>query len=176
MKKRISILAMALLLLVGALATFAWLTDGTDEIINTFTFANITIELDEEYEPNSVLYPGAEIDKKPTVTVKADSADSYVYVEIVNGLDPGAEIDINTAIWVPVQGNIYRYVDIVEQDAIDDQDLPELFTTVTVDTELSNQEIEDLAEFTITVRAFAIQADVITLEEANAAAVTHFAP
>lgn len=176
MKKRISILAMALLLLVGALATFAWLTANTDPIVNNFKFAGIEIEIGETFDgENAILYPGAEIEKIPVVTVLANSANSYVYVEIVNGLHPGAEIDINTENWELVEGNIYRYENVVSQSEAN-QNLPALFTTVRVAKGLTNVEIAALADNTITVSAFAIQADAITLEEANAAAVTHFAP
>lgn len=177
MKKRISILAMALLLLVGALATFAWLTANTDPIVNNFKFAGIEIEIGETFDKeNAILYPGAEIKKIPVVTVLANSANSYVYVEIVNDLDPGAEIDINTENWKLVEGsNIYRYKNVVSQSDAN-QNLPALFTTVTVATGLTNVEIEALAGNTITVSAFAIQAAAITLEEANAEAVAHFGP
>lgn len=167
---------MALLLLVGALATFAWLTANTDPIVNSFKFAGIAITIDETFdEDNAILYPGAEIEKVPVVTVEAGSANSYVYVEIVNGLDPGASIDIDTDNWVLVEENIYRYVSIVNQSDAN-QDLPALFTEVTVGTNLSNAEIEALAAKTITVRAFAIQSDAITPEAADAEAVNHFNP
>lgn len=177
MKKRLSIVAIALLLIVGTITTFAWLTDGTDEIINTFTFANIQIELKEEYTQDSVLYPGAEIDKKPTVTVKATSADSYVYVKIVNELvttngDKGATIYIH-ADWVSIGENVYRYKEPVTQSTTDTV-LTSLFTTVFVPIELSNAEIQDIADNTITIEAFAIQSDAITLPEADFAAKEYF--
>lgn len=175
MKKRISIFAMALLLLVGALATFAWLTADTDPIVNRFKFAGIEIELDETFYPETaVIYPGAVIPKVPVVTVVADSANSYVYVEIVNDLPIGASIDIDTNNWTLVKDNIYRYKEVVPK-AETDQPLPQLFNVVTVETGLSNEQIDAFENKTITISAFAIQSDAITLEDANTEAIAYFA-
>ena len=179
MKKRLSIVAIALLLIVGTITTFAWLTDGTDEIKNTFTFANIKIKLEEVYTKDSVLYPGAKINKVPTVTVLENSANSYVYVKIVNGLvttngDKGATIDIH-ADWVSIGDNVYRYkVEVTQSTTV--TALPSLFTTVSVPTDLSNDEIQDISGKTITIKAFAIQSDAITLIDADAAAKEYFYP
>lgn len=185
MKKPISItLAALLVLLVGAGATVAWLT-ATDEVSNTFTVGKIAITLDEPNwdEDANKIYPGAAIDKDPTVTVAANSEDCYVYVMVDNQLGaaiPGAiSLDIDTANWISVGASgtetVYRYKDIVDLDDAHDQELPEVFTTVTVDTDaVTEANIGLLNGKAIDVKAYAHQSNAITLADADEAALDHF--
>lgn len=101
MKTRKKILALtvcAMVLITGSvLGTMAWLTAETDEVVNTFTYGNINIDLDEHvYDPdqnalgeeltksadNYLIIPGIDLPKDPFVTVKADSEDCYLFVKV----------------------------------------------------------------------------------------------
>ncbi len=76
------IAALALVGVVGAGATLAYLTDATNAVTNTFTVGKVDITLTEEsndgswneenngFDYNNIL-PGDELDKKPVVTVVA---------------------------------------------------------------------------------------------------------
>ena len=90
--KTVSIL-LVLVLLVGMAAggTVAWLVDKTPEVVNTFTYGDINIDLTEDdvdgdgdatknkYE----MIPGREITKNPTVTVEANSEANWLFVKLV---------------------------------------------------------------------------------------------
>lgn len=75
--------------LVGT--SVAWLTSKTEDLVNTFTYGDINIKLEEtdtedgddnvntnEYK----MLPGNEITKDPKVTVIANSEESYLFVKL----------------------------------------------------------------------------------------------
>lgn len=83
MKKKSLALFLALaLVLVGAIGgTLAWLTDSSDEVVNTFTDSDIDITLTETAKDFKMV-PGYTISKDPKVTVKAGSEKCYLFVEL----------------------------------------------------------------------------------------------
>lgn len=89
------VLCLMLVVMVGSIAgTVAWLTDKTDEVKNTFTVGDINITLKETVKPDGTtveagvadwsaqMIPGKTYSKNPTVTVKANSVDCYLFVEV----------------------------------------------------------------------------------------------
>ena len=90
MKKKITITIICAVLscvcLIGT--TFAWLTAKTDPITNTFTVGDINITLKETKGTEVTggrqfkMLPGNDIDKDPTVTVKAGSEACWLFVKI----------------------------------------------------------------------------------------------
>ncbi len=109
MKKKSLISMLATLSLVGVImvgATLAYLTDKTDDVVNTFTIGKVDINLTEpnwKPEEGLDLEPGAEIAKDPTVT-NTGKNDAFVAVK-VTGMDAmaavGFEADVNEG-WVLV--------------------------------------------------------------------------
>lgn len=95
MNKRILILALSLVLVATAVVsgTLAWLTDSTGPVTNTFSPANIDIDLTETFNAKSSasatandcwkadLIPGYTYLKDPTVSVEDDSVDCYLFVK-----------------------------------------------------------------------------------------------
>ena len=100
-------LCAVVLVTASVLGTMAYLTDKTDDVVNTFTVGNVTLGgdlqegLDEakvdEYgvpvEPEArtntnkyKLVPGQTYTKDPTVHVANDSEDSYIFVKVQNGI------------------------------------------------------------------------------------------
>ena len=102
MKKKaiVAVVALVLVLCCAMEGTLAWLVDSTTEVKNTFTYGDINISL-WEHELNEdgltlsddvftgaeqtgfKMIPGNKIEKDPTVTVKADSEASWLFVKIV---------------------------------------------------------------------------------------------
>lgn len=74
----IMVLALALTTLVGG--TLAYFTDN-DKADNVFTMGNVEIDLQEEFDQNSNLQPGLDIEKKVRVQ-NTGSNDAYVRVHI----------------------------------------------------------------------------------------------
>ena len=69
----------------------AWLSSKTDEVINTFTYGDINIKIEEtdtqdndnnEFTNSYKMLPGNKITKDPKITVLAKSEDSYLFIEI----------------------------------------------------------------------------------------------
>lgn len=81
--KTIAMIVAALMLVVGLVSgTLAWLTATSDTITNTFTTSDITIELKETTGDEYKMVPGYKIAKDPKVTVKKNSEDCIVFIQI----------------------------------------------------------------------------------------------
>lgn len=182
MKKTVVISIVALLLCLAAVGgTVAWLT-AADSVTNTFTVGKINIELTEpEWTDESKIYPGAIIPKNPTITVKANSEDCYVYAMIDNKLNktiPGS-VTLNlqsgwTLIGTDDSKTAYRYNGIVSLNG-SDQPLSPLFTAVTVSgTTVTELNINLLDDQNIEIKAYAHQSNATNQANADTAALAHF--
>ena len=81
MKKKIIALCLVAVIAVTALAsiTLAYFTD-TDEKTNNFTAGKVDITLNEVFdEETAQLIPGVDIQKEVTISLSADSVESYVW-------------------------------------------------------------------------------------------------
>lgn len=76
------VLALALIVGVAGGATFAWLTAKTDPVVNTFTYGDINITLEESTGSDYKIIPGVAIEKDPEVTVKAGSEACWLFVKV----------------------------------------------------------------------------------------------
>lgn len=196
-KKAIIAALCAVMLVVGSVAgTMAYLT-SQDTVTNTFTVGKVQIKLDEakvgtdgkaltgdsaervkgnEYH----LIPGSTYDKDPTVTVTANSEDSYVRMLVT--INEKADLDsifepdgidlneifvgYNSDKWVYGGNTIkddtrvyeFRYCAKVSKSD-SDQELTPLFTGIKMPGEITNDELESIEDLEIKVVAEAIQAD-----------------
>lgn len=181
MKKALA-LAVSLCVIATAVigATYAYRTAGTGDVQNTFSFDGIEISLAETYVQDSVFYPGAEIDKKATVTVNKNSSPCYLYAMVENGFGDAAQPDIDDSIWLPVQApaqtnrTVYRYHEIVSRE--DTAQAFDVFQKVTFSEALTKQQIAENGEKTITVGAYAHQASGVDSETADQNATAYFTP
>ena len=76
------VLAGTLIVSAGMFGTLAYLTDTTDEVVNTFTTSGIDIDLTETTGEDYKMVPGFTIAKDPTVMVEANSEDCYLFVKL----------------------------------------------------------------------------------------------
>lgn len=114
MKRAVALIAMLVLALcIGIGGTYAWLTDNTPSITNTFTVGNIDIDLAETPRVYKMV-PGTEIDKDPKVTVKANSEACWLFVKVEESTNLTNYIDYTIASgWTAlpgVNGVYYREV------------------------------------------------------------------
>ena len=133
-------LILAVMLLVGGVVggTVAWLVDESNEVVNTFTYGDINIKLDEttpdengkateerttegnEYE----MVPGRKLLKDPVVTVRGDSEACWLFVKIEESGD--IEKFLTYAIaegWTKLEDGVYyREVKEAEKNADGKQD------------------------------------------------------
>lgn len=91
-KKLTTVLAIVLVVALSVAGTYAYLTDTTRTITNTFTVGNVDIDLTETFNTDTnndgkadawqaQLIPGKEHAKDPVVTVKGGSEKCYLFVE-----------------------------------------------------------------------------------------------
>ena len=165
-------------------ATLAYLTSTTDVAQNTFTVGKVNIDLDEKTgktDPDFTketdwndgvdgknMYPGQEVAKRPVVTVKADSADCWVYVK-VTGADELVSKNFTINSWnntdwdktdsTNTLNGIYRYKERVVKSNTDKL-LPPVFLSVKYNQNAEGNEEGTIG--TVKVVAAAIQADGIT--------------
>lgn len=178
--KKALLLSLCAVLLVTAsvLGTVAYLT-STDKVVNTFTVGNVAITLDETDVDNSTpgdddrdkanrykLLPGHTYTKDPIIHVGANSEDCYLFVKVENGI---ADIEGETTVanqmtakgWTPVNGvnNVYVYMKSDKLAVVKGDTDVKVFDNFIVDGEVNNNTLANYADKTITVTAYAIQAD-----------------
>ena len=170
--------AIALVGAVGIGSTLAYLSDTTDEVVNTVTVGTVGITLDESdvvYEDGTgyiasgdarvtendydLIVPGDSIYKDPVVHVASDSKECYVFM-VADGLDDavlnGFDFTIDSN-WVKADGvdaldGVYVYASTLEAG----DDTASFFADGNIDYGTDNTGMED--ELTITVSAAAVQA------------------
>lgn len=197
-KKAMLMTLCAIILVVATVfGTMAYLT-STDTVENTFTVGNVAIKLDEakvgtdgkaltgadatRVKENSYkLLPGHVYDKDPTVTVLANSEESYVKMTVTvnkaNELDAifapgGADLTsifggYDNTNWI-AKGSTkdadnnrtyeFWYKETVSAGAADVA-LDALFDSITVPGTITKEQLATIEGMTITVNAYAIQAD-----------------
>ena len=166
----VAMLAVTLLIGCAIGGTVAWLTDKTDAVVNTFTYGDINITLDETTGRSYKIIPGVDIAKDPKVTVKANSEDCWLFVKVEKaGTFVEGKVTYSIADgWTKGDGtNIpenvyYREVPAAAADTIFDVIQG---NKIIVSSDLTKAEINNLAEAnktpTLTFTAYAVQKDGI---------------
>lgn len=171
-KSLLMILAVTLIICGVVGGTVAWLITKTAPVVNTFTYGDINITLDETNTDDGdgddktntyTMVPGNTITKDPKVTVLADSEDSWLFVKIDKSTDPNFDAFMEYEIadgWTALDGveNVYyRQVDQTDSDeaynVIKDN-------AVTVKGDVTKEMLNALTAYpTMTVTAYAVQRD-----------------
>lgn len=159
-------------------ATLAYLTSQTGVVTNTFTVGSVNITLDEykvdEYgvadttanrvQANTYkLIPGHTYTKDPIVHVAAGSEICYLYVKVTNDIaaieaDPTIAVQMEANGWHALEGvpGVYYYGTTVDaRKATKDVDVV-VFENFKIKTDA---DISNYAGKTVTITAYAIQAD-----------------
>ena len=146
--------------------TAAWLAAKSEPIASTFTFGDINITLTEtDHQEQIKIIPGVDIPKDLKVTVTADSVDCWLFVKVEQtGTFVDAKVTYSIADgWTKGNGAIpegvyYREVKGVTADSVfpvlkDDK--------ITVSSELTKEEIQNITDPTLTFTAYAVQKEGI---------------
>lgn len=166
---RTFIAMLALVLVIGCAVggTVAWLVSSTDPVVNTFTYGDINITLEETTGTSYKIIPGVDIEKDPKVTVKANSEACWLFVKVEEtGTFVANKVTYSIADgWTKGDGTkipanvYYRVVDAVT----DDTDFAVLKDNkIYVSEELSKSDIQSIsAQPKLTFTAYAVQKDGI---------------
>ena len=172
------VLAGTLVVSAGMFGTLAYLTDE-DTVTNTFTVGNVQITLDEtdvdDSTPNAdrdqknsyKLLPGKTYTKDPIVHVDSESEDSYLFVKVENeiskiegGITVAQQMDANGWDLVSDTDGIYVYAgEGTDPVVVKGGANVTVFENFTIAGETTNDILATYNEQTITVTAYAIQAD-----------------
>lgn len=160
------VLALALIVGVAGGATFAWLTAKSDTVVNTFTYGDINITLEETTGSDYKIIPGVDIKKDPLVTVLAKSEACWLFVKVEEeGTFVADKVTYSIADgWTKGDGtnipaNVY-YREVAANDA--NQEFPVLKDNkITVSDTLTKIDIKDILTTTpkLSITAYAIQKD-----------------
>ena len=148
--------------------TAAWLAAKSEPIASTFTFGDINItltETDPQEQPAKII-PGVDIPKDLRVTVQADSVDCWLFVKVEQ---TGTFVDgkVTYAIadgWTKGDGSkiptnvYYREVDTATTDSVFSVLMGD---KITVSSELTKEEIQNITDPTLTFTAYAVQKEGI---------------
>ncbi len=170
---KIAALIAAIVLVIGCTAggTVAWLVSKPDPIVNVFTVGNINAELAETATAFKIV-PGVDIAKDPVATVKANSEDCYLFVQLTEANWPAfTEADNTTRKvkyeiadgWTKLEDGVY-YREVTKSDTEDQSFHVLQGDKVTVSSTLTKKEANemDLAIKTtgapkLTVAVYAVQ-------------------
>ena len=172
--KKIVVLLLCAVLLIGATiaGTVAYLTDSDNVVTNTFTVGKVEITMDEAKvdaygvaDPTAArvteneykLIPGHTYTKDPTIHVDDESESCWLFVKIENGID--ATLTGQDG-WTNITGTDYWKYETVAEDG-DDVVVFETFTYSDGITDTTTDATKN-----ITVTAYAIQSDGLTIDEA----------
>ena len=174
-------LLLALTLVIGCVAggTVAWLTAKTKPVVNTFTFGNINITLEEskgtaddvinQNNRSFKAIPGCTIEKDPTITVLKNSEKCYLFVKVeeANNQDKIVEytVDVGDSAWTKLDDESNVYYRVVENSTADQKFNVLKENKVTISTELTKEKVEAMEKAetlpTLTFTAYAVQQDGI---------------
>lgn len=179
-KSKALLLTLCAVLLVTAsvLGTMAYLT-STASVKNTFTVGSVAITLDETDVDNSTanadrdqansykLMPGHTYTKDPIVHVASTSEDCYLFVKVDNQIAAIEETNANVASqmtqkgWAAVEGaaGVYVYTQNRTPAVVAGGSNVTVFDNFTISGTVDNTTLATYNDKTITVTAYAIQAD-----------------
>ena len=163
---KIAALIAAIVLVIGCTAggTVAWLVSKPKPIVNVFTVGNINAELAETATAFKIV-PGVDIAKDPVATVKANSENCYLFVELTEENWPAfTEADNTTRKvkyeiadgWTKLKDGVY-YREVTKKDT--DQPFDVLKgNRVTVSNTLTKENADAIADTPkLTVAVYAVQ-------------------
>ena len=119
MNVKLIVAVMSFLLLFGGTlgGSLAWLLDSTNDLKNTFTTSDISVEL-KETKNEFKMIPGWTIDKDPNAKVSSGSEDCYLFVKIEESANFSDYLDYKIdEQWTPLTGvdGVY-YIEIDNDD------------------------------------------------------------
>ena len=177
MKKKIYIIIVSILSICSFLVgtSVAWLSSTTDTVVNTFTYGDINIKIEEtdtqdndnnEFTNTYKMLPGNKITKDPKITVLANSEDSYLFIEIKESENFKNFMTYELVEgWTLVEGTENVYVKEVTKSEQDQEFYVLKDNTVTVLESVTKAMLNDLDKDgqtnypTLSFTAYAVQRD-----------------
>lgn len=182
-KKLTTVLAIVLVVALSVAGTYAYLTDKTDTIENTFTVGKVNITLAETFNTDTnndnkpdawqaQLIPGKEYKKDPVVTVNGGSEKCWLFVKFEENGNAAKYLDYTSLLAAPdwtqgtgtIPGNVwYRVVNKSADNTafhLLDNDI------VTIKNTVTNDNMTEAAKAELVYTAYACQHEGMTAAQA----------
>lgn len=167
-KKLTTVLAIVLVVALSVAGTYAYLTDKTAQVVNTFTVGNVNIDLTETTGEFYKMVPGTTIGKDPKVTVEAKSEACWLFVKVEKSANFADFLTCNMAEgWTALDGvNGVFYRQVAASDTAQNFDVL-ADNRVIVKSDVTKDMMDAIdngtaAKPTLTFTAYACQADGFT--------------
>lgn len=170
------VLAMVLVFALSVAGTYAYLTDKTGPVVNTFTVGNVNIDLTETWNTDAdndgtkdcwkmQLIPGTSAVKDPTVTVKANSEKCYLFVKFEEKNSPTTYLTYTSTLkapdWQQLEGESNVWYRVVDKASTDTSfvllQADGNGNMVTVKDSVTNTNMADAAKAKLVYTAYACQ-------------------
>lgn len=183
-KKLTTVLAIVLVVALSVAGTYAYLTDTTGPVVNTFTVGNVDIDLTETWntdtDGNGVndawqaqLIPGKEYKKDPVVTVIGGSEKCYLFVKFEENGNAAKYLDYTSLLAAPdwtqgddtnIPANVWYRV--VDKSATDTTFHLLAGDKVTIKNTVTNDNMAEAAKAQLVYTAYACQHEGMTAAQA----------
>ena len=179
-----AVLALVLALGCGIGGTLAFLAAKTNDVVNTFTFGNLSVTLKETTGTEYQIVPGTNITKDPKASVVqvegTDKIDAYLFVEVTEVNWPAATMGegvrkVNYAWgdgWTELESAAHDNVKVIYRTVSANQYGTQYTilkgNQVTVDGSLTKAEVDaaqKVGQPTLTFKAYAVQKDNLATPE-----------
>lgn len=179
-KKLTTVLAIVLVVALSVAGTYAYLTDKTGPVVNTFTVGNVNIDLTETFNTDTnndnkpdawqaQLIPGKEYKKDPVVTVEPGSEKCYLFVKFEENGNAADYLDYTSLLAAPdwTQGDGNKIPSNVWYRVVDKNATNNAFhlldnDTVTIKNNVTNDNMADAAKAELVYTAYACQFEGMT--------------
>lgn len=178
------VMMLALVLVFGCAVggTIAWLVTKTDPVVNTFTYGDINIKLEENTGNDYKIIPGVNIHKDPKVTVLPKSEACWLFVKVEEEGEFAFSVTYKIADgWTQLVNNSGENVDGVYYREVSAEDAQEGVSyyvlkgndtypegVISVDSLLTKTEVNNIqTQPKLTFTAYAVQRD--RLDDVNIA-------
>ena len=185
-KKLTTVLAIVLVVALSVAGTYAYLTDKTGPVVNTFTVGNVNIDLTETWNTDAdndgtndcwkmQLIPGTSAVKDPTVTVLGGSEKCYLFVKFEEKNSPTTYLTYTSTLtdangWTKLEGESNVWYRVVNKAAADTSfvllQADNKGNMVTVKDSVTNTNMEEAAKAELVYTAYACQFEGMTAEQA----------
>lgn len=185
-KKLTTVLAIVLVVALSVAGTYAYLTDKTGPVVNTFTVGNVNIDLTETWNTDAdndgtndcwkmQLIPGTSAVKDPTVTVLGGSEKCYLFVKFEEKNSPTTYLTYTSTLtdangWTKLEGESNVWYRVVNKAAADTSfvllQADNKGNMVTVKDSVTNTNMEEAAKAELVYTAYACQHEGMTAAQA----------
>ena len=185
-KKLTTVLAIVLVVALSVAGTYAYLTDKTGPVVNTFTVGNVNIDLTETWNTDAdndgtndcwkmQLIPGTSAVKDPTVTVLGGSEKCYLFVKFEEKNSPTTYLTYTSTLtdangWTKLEGESNVWYRVVNKAAADTSfvllQADNKGNMVTVKDSVTNTNMEEAAKAELVYTAYACQFEGMNVDQA----------